>query len=199
MLIKKIEMKKILVLISVCIFLINCASVNPYGVPEGEGAILQSTTERNGKAKYIYRFKTVTTGTGTKKPLFVPKIIIPPGEIMVGVTIKYYYKGSYLELSLMQQVKVDLMAWDLSYESQAEHDYYHNGIGIHVLNDENWKGIKFDALKGETYHVNSRIENGKAFIWIEVNKGEKVSEIVRGYGLRFEDYWLWETLPDPAE
>ena len=41
-------MKKILAVIFIGLFVINCASVNPYGVAEGQGAYLENTAEQAG-------------------------------------------------------------------------------------------------------------------------------------------------------
>jgi hypothetical protein len=194
-------MKKLSVVFLVCLFLTNCASVNPYELSEGEGAYLENTAEQIGKARYIYSFANISTSEGFKSfgDAGLTKLTVPTGNVALGIDIRYFPEGNLSDLSFMENMELTTKALALSSEAQARHDYLNYGIGVYVFNGQSWEGIKLEVLEGETYKIKSEISKGKAFIWIEDSRGTKVSETFRGYGLRSGDYWLWETLPDPVE
>ena len=138
-----------------------CGSMNPYDVPEGEGAFLQNRIVKEARSMYAYQFLGADyefLKTWTKNDYHV-QYPIPPGEISVYVKITYYPR---------------LMAL-------AAHYMPGNMREIHTR-------VSFDAYEGETYQVACEIKNNLAHVWIEDVAGNRVSGVVTasdyyGYGL----------------
>ena len=89
-----------LFIILVTLFLISCASTNPYNVPEGKGAYLKNSKRMKGQTTLFYRFINGRTTDGKSVQFFEgneakDKVIykIPSGNITLGLSILYYYKG----------------------------------------------------------------------------------------------------------
>lgn len=90
-------MKNILLILA-ALFLVSCASVNPYEVPEGEGAYLKNWKEVKGESEFDYVFKDAVTTKGKKRfehDQYTANNIykIPSGEITLGLVIYYYPEG----------------------------------------------------------------------------------------------------------
>jgi hypothetical protein len=200
-------MKKILLLITASLFLISCASINPYDIPEGQGAYLKNRAEQKGKAKYIYAFNDAVTTEGKKS--FEPDSTtaekdaiykIPSGEVTLGLRI-LYSPEAVQDLTVGDAVALSFQVL-YSSEARSRYDNIVNPYEILVINPEEnisgLEGVKINALEGYTYQIACKIENGKAYIWIEDDSGNKVSETVRGVGASYPNYWLWEGLPKPV-
>lgn len=189
-------MKKIILLIAALLFLISCTSTNPYNLGESEGSRLKNREVFKGNTRYIYIFDNVTTSEERK--ILDPGIIaddvvekrifqIPSGELTLGFNIRYTpnYKPGFLYKNFQ--------------------DIYEIMVINPTVRVEGLEGVKINALEGYTYQINCKIEDGKAYIWIEDESGKKVSETVRGIGATripgtfSYNYWLWENLPDPVD
>ena len=203
------EMKKTILLITVLSFLISCTSTNPYNLAENEGAHLRNRIEIKGKAKYVYMFHSEITSEGWKyldpgliadDPVGKRIYKIPTGKITLGLSI-LYSPDAGPDLTVGGAVALSLQVF---YSSEARSRYANivNPYEIAVINPKEnisgLEGIKINALEGYTYQIACKIENGKAYIWIEDDSGNKVSETVRGVGASYPNYWLWEDLPEPV-
>ena len=163
-------MKRTLLAISTFSFLVSCLSINPYNEPEGKGAYLKNRIEYKGKARYSYFF--VSAG----KKGFSPGLITPEGEAV--------YKIPSGKMGLRLKIVYTPKARSgISLEDQYE---------IWVLK------INLKSLEGYTYQINCKIENGKAYVWIEEVSGKKVSETVFGLKADYPYYLVWRTLPQPV-
>jgi hypothetical protein len=164
-----------------------CASTNPYNVPEGEGAYVRNRMVAQGRASFSYLF----TAVGDEQ--FAPKVTtinarykIPPGENVLSVQIQYGPSGGLTPFSSPYNIYVVKVDWD------APQDRWSSGL----------RGLTLNAVTGETYEIGCRIEDGKAYVWLETSAGEKVTEEVLGIG-KYEGYdvskwgqwWVWENLP----
>ena len=195
-------MNKIILLIVASLFLTSCASVNPYNVPEGEGAYLKNRIEYKGKSTYVYLFVDAATSAGRKGFDYTSDVAdhdsiyrIPSGEIALGLTIKYFPKsrppstfGDFLEA----------MSKPFSPATWARVKPFEIFIINPKVKVSGVEGIKLDALEGHTYQINCKIEDGKAYLWIEDESGKIVSEVVRGLRAGRLGGWYWEDLPQPT-
>ena len=163
-------MKKTIILILTFLFLVSCASINPYNVPEGNGAYLKNRIEYRGKARYSYFF----LAAGEKD--FWPGWTTPGGKAV------YKIPSGKMVLRQMIVYTPDVRP------GYAREDQYQ----IWVLK------VNLNALEGHTYQMNCMIEKGKAFIWIEEAGGKKVSKTVLGLKAHRPYFIVWETLPPPA-
>ncbi len=200
-------MKKSIALIIAFLYLASCASINPYNLAEGEGAYLKNRQEHIGKAKFIYLFNDAITSTGKKS--FDPDINtaewdtiynVPSGELTLGLRIIYFPEAG-LDPTVGEALKLGF-TFLFSSESRSRVFGQVNHYLIWVINPEDkisgLEGVKINALEGITYRINSKIEDGKAYIWIEDDNDVKVSETVRGISAEYPNYWLWDTLPPPV-
>lgn len=146
-----------------------CGSMNPYDVPEGEGAFLQNRVVKEGNAMYRYQFvhaddKFLDPGFFTTENVYEALYTIPLGEVSVHVMIEYFPR-------LMK-------------------------LGAHFLPGnirEIHTRVSFDAFEGQTYQVACEIKNDLAHVWIEDMAGNRVSGIATA-----SDYYGYG-LPDPAQ
>jgi hypothetical protein len=190
-------------------FLISCTTTNPYNLAEGEGAHLRNRVEIKGNSKYVYIFDSAITSEGWKyldpgliadDPVEERIYKIPTGVITLGLSI-LYAPNAGPDLTVGGAVA---LSFQVLYSSEARSRYEDivNPYEILVVNPKEktsgLEGIKINALQGYTYQIACEIENGKAYIWIEDDTGNKVSETVRGIGASYPNYWLWEDLPQPA-
>lgn len=72
---------------------------------------------------------------------------------------------------------------------------------VHILRASSGDpdGVLLNAKAGETYTIDCRIEDGRAFVWIEDASGVPVTEEVPGFGLEAGRYWVWRNLPPLEE
>ncbi len=167
-----------------------CASTNPYNVPEGEGATLRNRMVAQGRAGFSYLFTAVDDKKLTPRVTTVnARYKIPSGENLISVQIQYGPSGGLTPFSSPYNIYVVKVDWD------APQDRWSSGL----------RGIRLNAVAGETYEIGCRIEDGKAYVWLETSDGEKVTEEILGIG-KYEGYdvskwgewWVWENLPPPA-
>lgn len=169
--------------------LAGCGSTNPYQVPEGEGAYVRNRMVSQGRAAFSYMF------TGVGDETLAPKVSainarykIPVGENIISVKILYGPSGGLTPFSSPYSIYVIKVDWD------APQDLMSSGL----------RGIRLDAVKGETYEIACRIDGGLAYVWLEDRAGEKVTAEVLGIG-KYEGYnvskwgqwWVWQNLPPP--
>jgi hypothetical protein len=163
---------------SLFLFLVSCASVNPYNVSEGDGAYLKNREEIRGKTILRYYFSSVKIANGEPMRLYsfwkdTDEIFeIPSGEVYLGLKINYHYKGGIKSFGEALSASFTYL---YSSESRAKVDAAMAEVDIFA------EDIKVNALKGQTYQIKSNIEDGKVLIWIEDDKGMRVSEVVRGF------------------
>jgi len=170
------EIKLLILLIVSSLFITGC--INPYNIPEGEGAYLKNRKELRGKSKYIYWFSSAVSSDEDK--IFAPGITtakydavykIPSGEILL-IFYAFYYprsgEGTTVEEALSISFKY-LFSPDARSRFSDITEMY-----------EIIASVKINALKGNTYQINGKIENNKAYLWIEDDNGTKVSEMVQG-------------------
>jgi hypothetical protein len=184
-------MNKIILLMVASLFLASCASLNPYNIEEGKGAYLQNRREIKGKARYISEFRSIRPeaygGQHRSLKLMIADekgdvFTVPTGKLILGLDIYYSPKVVFR-----------------SYVCNLERFYDLVVINPKVdMPSSALQGIEINALEGHVYHVNCKIEDGKAFIWIEDEDGNRVSEVVRGFRVDYSGYSLWENLPSPA-
>lgn len=159
------EIKLLILLIVSSLFITGC--INPYNIPEGEGAYLKNRKELRGKSKYIYWFSSAVSSGENK--IFAPGIAtakydavykIPSGEILL-IFYAFYYPRSAEGITVEEALSISFKyLFSPMYEIIAS--------------------VKINALKGNTYQINGKIENNKAYLWIEDDNGTKVSEMVQG-------------------
>lgn len=212
---------KFLLAIIGALLLAGCVSEPPpYIAPEGPGALLQNRFETRGQARFFFFFEYAGRENLSPKGINFaadpsPAIYktnspydsvykIPPGRTVVGVRVVY------------------TPAYGRNIFARGNDRYYHlfvRNLGFaenKSMTDaerENFSGLRglsFEATEGHTYQINSRIENGRAHIWIEEPDGKIVSETVMGFTtpvyyaskpLRPEDFsWVSPLIldvPDP--
>ena len=163
-------MKNTIVLSFIFFFLASCASINPHNVPEGKGAYLKNRIEFEGKARYSYFF----IGAGQKE--------LWPGWTTPGGKAVYKIPPGKMALKLKIVYTPDARP------GYALEDQYE----IWVLE------IDLNALEGQTYQMDCRIEKGRAYIWIEDAGGKKVSETAPGLKAHRPYFLVWKTLPSPV-
>lgn len=172
---------------SLLLFLVGCAAVNPYDVPEGDGAYLKNRKEIRGNATLRYYFSSARIANGEQMHLSSfwrdtgEIFLIPSGEVHLGLKINYHYKGGMKSFGEALSASFTYL---YSSESRAK-------VAAAMEEVDILAEVKVNALKGQTYQIKSNIEGGKVLIWIEDDRGMRVSEVVRGRS-HFGD-----NVPDP--
>jgi len=198
-------MKHLMIILWTAFSLTGCASVNPFGVPEGKGAYLQNREEFKGESYFVYEFKSAITATGDER--FEPDMTtaaydaryqIPPGEMTLGLKILYYPNRG--PMTSVGEALSTTFKMFYSGEAWSRFDDATTLFEIWIFNPKEKKsgleGIRLQAIEGETYQIDCNIEGGKAYVWIEDRSGEKVTEIARGLGVtKHNEGFLWENLP----
>jgi len=83
---------------SLLLFLVGCATVNPFNVPEGDGTYLKNREEIRGNTILRYYFSSAMIANGEQMRLSsfwrgTDEIFeIPSGEVYLGLKISYQYK-----------------------------------------------------------------------------------------------------------
>lgn len=167
---------------------------------DGKGAYLKERIVHKDKSRYSYVFTSSITSAGKK--LFDMGLIrpekemtykIPSGKITLNVKIIYTPEvREYITRHLEDKyeilvINIDPLVLDNMTIAESK-----------SKNTSGLRGITINAMEGVTYQINCRIEDGKAYIWIEDTNGNKASREVLGIGWRSGHYWLWETLPEPS-
>lgn len=196
--------KALLIFFAVC-FLSGCASINPFEVPQGEGAYLKNREEFKGQSYFVYDFINASTIKDYKS--FEPDATtatydavyqIPSEEMTIALKILYYPKRG--PVSSVGEALATSFGIFTSQKARSRFNDATTVYEIWVINPKRQlvglEGIKLNATKGQTYQANCKIEGGKAYVWLENNEGERVTETVRGIGVtkRFE-YFVWQNLP----
>lgn len=126
-----------------------CGSINPYNLPEGQGAYLQNQEVIDGRTLYRNQFIHVNgeyldVGIFTTKNVYEAKYTIPFGEVSANMKVDYFPR---LPLS------------------------YANPRLIRST-------VAFVAAEGQTYRIACEVKDNLAYIWIEDVAGNQVSETV---------------------
>ena len=176
-------MRKLLLLITISLLTVSCASTNPYNITENKGAYLKNRKEQKGKATFIYTFSNGMTSDGKRSQFFEGnkaknRVLykIPSGEITLGLKILYFSEGGPVS-SVGEALDISFkFLFSSEARSRLDATIPHE---ILVINPEEsfsgLEGIKLNALEGYTYQINCKIEDGKAYIWIEDDSGKIVS------------------------
>jgi len=201
-------MKHALFILMASLLLTGCPAVNPYHVPAGEGAHLQNRRANQGSSYFEFLFKNAVTTEGQES--FEPEATdaayealytIPSGDLTVGLTIRYFPEEGPVK-SVGEALGVSFK-FLFSSEARERFDSSTTFYELRVINPESrlsgLEGLKLHADKGKTYQINCKIEDGKAYIWLEDKNGERVTDIVRGLGItKHGEYFYWEDLPATA-
>lgn len=178
--------------------LTGCAPTPSYITPAGPGAYLQNRLVEKGNTRFFYFFEFAgiheLEPTGINKALTKTRAIfktnspydakykIVPGRTVVGVRVVYTpYFGTNV-FSRMNDVYYHIFVRDLGFNDQQIAYYEENLAGVEADDLSGTQGLEIDARAGKTYLANCRIENGRAYVWIENLDGEVVSRTVTGFG-----------------
>jgi hypothetical protein len=172
----------------VCMFSLlvsGCASEPRYLEPGGDGAYLQNRTEMQGQARFIYLFEyanglVISPSEWSLKMPAKVKSKIYPGATVVGVQVIYtpaYGRNMFARLNdqmfYIFSRDLGLTEERLAYIADKSPDVEFESL-TGVL------GLRFEARVGVTYQAAARVEDGRAFLWIEDSDGNVVSETVVG-------------------
>ena len=174
------------------LLLAGCVSEPPpYITPEGAGALLQNRFEVRGQARFFFFFEYASKENLSPKGINFaahpsPAIYktnspyddvykIPPGITVVGVRVVYTPAYGRNIFARGNDRYYHLFVRDLGFTenksmTEEEREDF-SGLG----------GLSFEAIEGHTYQINTKIENGRARIWIERLDGKTVSEAVMGF------------------
>ena len=199
-------MNRIALVIGVVLLLTGCPAVNPYQVPRNEAAFLQNRDENIGPSYFLYEFINAKSSAGIRT--FEPEATtwrdeavytIPAGEVAVGVLIYYYpdrgpVASAGEALSTSFAFLFSAKARDRVNAATTKYLIWGPSPSWPVAGPES---LLLQAAKGETYHVNCRIDGGRAYLWIEDSSGRQVSNEVPGYGIgKHNTLFLWDDLPE---
>ncbi|MDH3432134.1 MAG: hypothetical protein OEQ14_19225 [Gammaproteobacteria bacterium] len=166
-----------LLLCAAQLVLVGCAGTNAHVPPDAAGATLQNRIEHRGQARLSFFYVSVDSGAlkpGWTTAESVAAYRIPAGPARLELKVVYTprARGGF---------------------ASALNEYYL----IHVLRTPsgNPDGIFLNATAGETYTIDCRIEDGRAFVWIEDSSAVPVTDEVPGFGLEAGHYWVWRNLP----
>jgi hypothetical protein len=159
------------------LILAGCTTTSPYVPAGGEGATLKNRLEYRGQARLSFFY------------VGVDSTVLKPGWTTAESEAAYSIPAGPTRLEL----KVVYTPRARSGFASALNEYYM----IHVLRipTGNPNGIFLNAIAGEVYTIDCRIEDGSAFVWIEDSAGVPVTDEVPGFGLEVGRYWVWRNLP----
>lgn len=147
-----------------------CASTNPYDVPGGEGALLKNRIVYEGSARYSLFFLYA----GGKR--LDPDATTPAGQAT------YKIPSGEMEFRLL-----------INYAPKVR-----TRFGVEDQYEINAVQVKLDVKEGQIYVINCKVKRGRAWIWLEAETGERVSELMPGLHLHYPYFETWTTLPDPV-
>lgn len=155
----------------------GCATTSPYFPAHGEGAMLKNRLEHRGGARLSFFYVSVDSRE------------LKPGWTTAESDAAYSIPDGPVRLEL----KVVYTPMARSGFASALNEYYM----IHVFRSTSLDpdGVLLNAVAGETYTIDCRIEDGRAFVWIEDSGGVPVTDEVSGFGLEAGRYWVWRNLP----
>jgi len=181
----------------VILTLTGCISLPVYNPPEGAGAFLQNRLVEVSGSRFFYFFEFAGMDslepTGINQAPSSSRVIlktnspydatykISPGTTIVGVRVGYTpHFGSLFTRMGDRYYHIfvrDMGATDeqIAYLSESVPDAEPNDFS-------GLQGLEFEAQEGHTYQINSRIQDGRASVWIEDLEGTTVSQIVAGFG-----------------
>ena len=194
--------------LALAITLDGCETTPPREMESSEEyAFLQNRYEIQGGSgfKYLYEYangKKLSQGFWSLD-LEGPRDLvhrIQPGETVLGVWIEYFPTSPRYPYAAGRPSNYDIYVRDVGgvYENERMTEAERANFGA-------WSGLSIDAKAGQIYQVGCRIEDGKAYVWIEAVGGEAdgeiVSEVVPGLAITlFDRVWgIWQRLPDPLD
>lgn len=134
--------------IGLLVCLTSCGSSNPFNVAEGQGTFLENR-----------------------------------GWVQVGGAMyfnKFHHaNGEFLTAGLMDRDHHSVFTIPPGEVTvTVKISYFHKRPKLLSDPDIAWAGLTFDALQGETYHIECRVKDHVAHIWIEDAANNRVSETV---------------------
>jgi len=181
----KTKMTKPSLAVIAVLILTGCASGPSNTEPRGDVARLNNRVEYQGQARldYVLEFadeKEIGPGFWT---VTMPANIvseIEPGRTVIGLKILYtpaYGKNIFARGNDRQYF---IFVRDLGF-SEERIEYMSQSIpDVEAVSLSGLRGLRFDAIAGQTYQPACRIENGEAYVWMEDLDGNIVSDTVRG-------------------
>jgi len=165
--------------------IVGCASAPRYIQPTGDVAYLQNRIQYYRQARFIYFFEFANGLDISAKEFAMTapakaRASIYPGETVVGVKIVYTPAYSRNVFGRGNDRMYYIYARDLGMTDDRLAFISENAPDVDVARISGLKGLRFRAEAGHTYQVASRIENGRAYIWIEEPDGNAVSDTVLG-------------------
>ena len=182
----EMKMRKISLTIITVLILASCASEPRNAGLRGDVAHLNNRVEYKGQARLDYVFEFAgekEIGPGFWTVTMPANIVseIEPGRTVVGLKILYtpaYGKSIFARGNDRQYY---IFIRDLGF-SEERIEYMSESIpGVEPASLNGLRGLRFDAIAGQTYQAGCRIENGEAYVWIEDLEGNIVSDTVRGF------------------
>ena len=170
----------------ILLLLASCASEPRQAEPEGDVAYLQNRADHPGRARFEYYFEQANEqelGPGFWETTLPFKMIykIPPGETVIGLKIVYVPAYGKNIFARGNDRYYYIFLRDLEF-SEERIEYMSEKIP--EADPESLSGIRglsFDAEGGSKYQIGSRIENGRAYVWIEELDGTILSDTVLGF------------------
>ena len=192
--------------VRVCVLLLSaaaalvagCISLPEYVPPDGPGAYLQNRLIEIEGARFFHFFEYadwdelepmgINKATNTSRVIFKTNspynasYKISPGPTVVGVRVVYTPAFGKNMIAQMNDVYYHLFVRDLGIDD-VQIAYLSDNIPDTEPSDfSGLRGLGFVAEEGRTYFANSRIEGGRASVWIEDEDGAVVSPVVTAFG-----------------
>jgi len=167
------------------ILVAGCASEPRYLEPEGDSAYLQNRTESQGQARFTYLFEYANgldispSEWALKMPANVRSNIYP-GETVVGVQVIYTPAYGRNMFARMNDRMFYIFSRDLGFTEERLAYISENTSDVDYESLTGLRGLRFNAEVGVAYQVAARVEDGRAYLWIEDADGNAVSETVVG-------------------
>jgi hypothetical protein len=137
--------------------LAGCATPNPFDVPPEHAALLENSYLNTDSAYYGYSFKAIDKQARGKD-----FISLRPGLISAERDVTYTVPSGYMGIKILMI-------------------YGPDGIGAFKDLYYLWGYVKVDVKIGQKYRGRGRVYSDKALIWVEDNKGRRVSDKVQPF------------------
>ena len=186
------------IVLSTIALITGCVSVPTYSPPDGPGAYLQNRLVEIEGARFFHFFEyadwDVLEPTGINKATNTSRVIfktnspydasykISPGPTVVGVRLVYTPSFGHNMIAQMNDVYYHLFVRDMGIDEVQIAYLGENIPGAEPSDFTGMRGLSFFAEEGQTYFANSRIEGGRARVWIEDEDGTVVSPVVTAFG-----------------
>jgi hypothetical protein len=178
-------MSRLFAIGALLILVAGCASKPRYLEPEGDSAYLQNRIESQGQARFVYLFEyanglDISPSDWTLKMPAKITSKIYPGETVVGVQVVYTPAFGRNMFARMNDRMFYIFARDLGFTEERLVYISNNTSDLGYESLTGLRGLRFNAEVGVTYQAAARVEDGRAYLWIEDSDGNAVSETVVG-------------------